>query len=114
MQTGIRQTNVDSSHCSAIKCLASREEYDSSIMPSALAFASNGKQSCPDRIAFDTMCQDSFISENIAKNLNLIGSRGLNWKYKGLVEKYLAFKPEGWSLASHLPQIEVRYMWSTH
>ena len=42
-------------------------------MPSASVFAVNGRQLCPVRIAFDTMCQDSVVSERIAKALNLVG-----------------------------------------
>ena len=57
--------------CSIIKPLSSYEVESANIMPSAVAYITNGSKSQKIRIAFDTMCQDTFIAEDVTKRLNL-------------------------------------------
>ena len=57
--------------CSDVKETTCRRESLVQIMPSATATITNGSNSDLVRIAFDTMCQDSFISERIVKKLGL-------------------------------------------
>ena len=63
-------------------------------MPSALAFAVNGNRSCKVRISFDTMCQDSFISERVAKNLNLLSNEVFKLNVDGFGGELSSFSTE--------------------
>ena len=65
------QVNRISGYCSTIKCEALQQNECLHIMPSAVAFIASKGKSRRVRVAFDTMCQDSFISEKVAKELNL-------------------------------------------
>ena len=62
-------------------CLVAKN--NSQIMPSAMVFAVNGRQSCPVRIAFDTMCQDSFVTERVVNALQLYGGEQFDLEVEG-------------------------------
>ena len=66
-EKNIETKNSTQGYCSMVKPFTSKEVEPINIMPAIIVFATNGFKSQKVRIAFDTMFQDTFITEEVAK-----------------------------------------------